>query len=119
MASFDPHLNFAYSTVATAPTPAASGTTLSVAAGEGALFPAVSFNAVVWPAGTNPLSTNAEVIRVTSKGTGDNWTITRTQESSTARAIAVGDQIAGAITAKTVTDLEAEAFNPVANEVFG
>ena len=35
----DAHKNFAYSTIATAPTPATSGTTLVVQAGEGALFP--------------------------------------------------------------------------------
>lgn len=113
--SFDSHVNFAVSLIATAPTPAASGTTFSVTAGEGALFPAVSFNAVVWPAGANPTAANAEVVRVTSKGTGDNWTVTRTQESSSARSIAVGDQICAAITAKMLTDIEtAQAADAVA-----
>lgn len=106
--SYDLLKNFAYSTIAVAPVPAASGTAFSVAAGEGALFPAVSFNAVVWPAGANPLSTNAEIVRVTNKGTGDNWTATRVTESSSARSIAVGDQIMAAITAKTFTDIQAD-----------
>jgi hypothetical protein len=61
---------------------------------------------VVWPAGANPSVTNAEIVRVTSKGTGDNWTVTRTQESTSARSIARGDQIALAITAKVITDIE-------------
>jgi hypothetical protein len=102
----DAHKNFAISLIAVAPIPAASGTTFSVTAGEGAIFPAAPFNVVVWPAGTNPSTTNAEVLRVTSKGTGDNWTATRTQESSSARAIALGDHVANAITVKVLTDIE-------------
>lgn len=105
--SFDAHLNFAVSLIAVAPIPAASGTTFNVTAGEGALFPAAPFNVVVWPAGANPTASNAEVLRVTSKGTGDNWTATRVQESSVARSIALGDQISAAITAKLLTDIEA------------
>lgn len=101
----DAHTNFAYSTVATAPTPASSGTSLVVAAGEGALFPAVPFNATVWPAGANPLTSNAEIVRVTNIST-DTFTITRTQESTSARSIVVGDQIAATVTAKTLTDVE-------------
>jgi hypothetical protein len=106
--AFDAKTNFAYALIATAPTPAASGTTFSVTAGLGAIFPAAPFNCPVWPAGANPLTTNAEVVRVTSKGTGDNWTVTRTQESSSARSIAVGDQIMLAVTAKTLTDIESQ-----------
>lgn len=103
----DSHKNFAYSTVATAPSPATTGTSLVVAAGGGAKFPAVSFNAVVWPAGANPLTTNAEIVRVTAIAT-DTFTITRTQESTSARSIVVGDQIAAAVTAKTLTDIETQ-----------
>jgi hypothetical protein len=106
--SFQAHTNFGYALIATAPTPAASGTTFSVTAGLGAIFPAAPFNAVVWPAGANPLTTNAEIVLVSSKGTGDNWTVTRTQESSSARSIAVGDQIMCAVTAKTLTDIESQ-----------
>lgn len=115
--AFDAHKNFAISTVATAPSPASSGTSLVVAAGEGALFPAVPFNAVVWAAGANPISTNAEVVRVTGIAT-DTFTITRTQESTSARTIVAGDQIAAAVTAKTLTDVE-EYIAQTANEVIG
>lgn len=104
--AFDAHSNFGYSLVATAPSPANSGTTLSVTTGQGALFPAAPFNCTVWPANALPLSTNAEIIRVTSKGAGDNWTIQRTQESTGARSIVVGDQIANTVTVKIITDLE-------------
>lgn len=102
----DAHKNFAASLVATAPSPATSGTSLVVTAAEGGLFPAVPFNATVWPAGTQPTAANAEVVRVTNIAT-DTLTITRTQESSSARTVVVGDQIAATITAKTLTDAEA------------
>lgn len=107
--SFDPHKNFAYSTVATAPSPATSGTTLVLAAGDGTLFPNPGtdgdFNVTVWPAGTIPTEANAEICRVTARST-DTLTITRAQEGSSARAISVGDQIALTITAKVITDIE-------------
>jgi microcystin-dependent protein len=103
--SFDAKSNFAYSTVATAPVPAASGTSLIVAAGEGTKFPATPFNAVIWPTGVQPTTANAEVVRVTNIAT-DTFTITRAQESSAARTIVVGDQIALNVTAKTLTDIQ-------------
>ena len=78
--------------------------------GDGAKFPAVSFNATVWPAGQNPTTANAEIIRVSAIAT-DTFTIAREQEGSSARTIVVGDQIAATITAKTLTD--AEGSSPV------
>lgn len=101
----DSHANFSYSTVATAPSPASSGTSLVVAAGDGAKFPAVPFNATIWPTGAIPLTTNAEVVRVTTVST-DTLTIVRAQEGSSARTVVVGDQIAATITTKTLTDAE-------------
>lgn len=102
----DSHKNFAYSLVATAPSPASSGTSLVVTAAGGALFPAVPFNATVWPAGVQPTAANAEIVRVTAR-TSDTLTITRAQEGSSARTIVVGDQIAATITTKVITDAEA------------
>lgn len=101
----DTHVNFAYSTVATAPSPATTGTSLVVAAATGALFPAVPFNATIWPTGLQPLSTNAEIVRVIARTT-DTLTIMRAQESSTVRTVIVGDQIAATVTARTMTDVE-------------
>lgn len=101
----DLHANFAVSTVATAPSPATSGTSLVVAAAEGSRFPTVPFNATVWPAGVQPTPANAEIVRVTVVST-DTFTITRTQESTSARTVVVGDQIAATITKKTLTDAE-------------
>jgi len=102
----DAHKNFAISLVATAPSPATTGTSLVVTGGEGTKFPAVPFNAVIWPTATLPTSANAEIVRVTNIST-DTLTITREQESTTARTVIVGDQIAASITAKTLEDVEA------------
>jgi hypothetical protein len=101
----DAHKNFAYSTVATAPSPATSGTSLVVSSGDGTKFPAVPFNVTVWPAGTQPTTANAEIVRVTNVST-DTFTITRAQESSSARTVIVGDQIAATITLKIFKDIE-------------
>jgi len=101
----DTHKNFAYSTVATAPSPATSGTSLVVAAGQGALFPAVPFNAVIWPVSVNPTAANAEIVRVTLVST-DTLTIVRQKEGTSARTVVVGDQITAAITAKILDDVD-------------
>jgi len=103
--AFDDHKNFAYSTVATAPSPADSGTSLDVQSGDGSKFPTPPFNATVWPANQQPTTSNAEIVRVTAIST-DTFTITRAQEGSSARSIQVGDQIAATITAKSLTDIE-------------
>lgn len=94
--SFFPVKDFAKSTVATAPSPADTGTSLVVATGEGALFPTPStqgaFRAYVWPTGTKPDSTNCEEVEITAIST-DTFTIVR-QKSGIARSILVGDNIA-------------------------
>lgn len=107
--AFDQHKNLAYSLVATAPSPATSGTSLVVTAADGTKFPAVPFNATVWATGSNPTTANAEIVRVTAIST-DTFTIVRAQESTSARTIVVGDQIAATITNKTLTDIEANVF---------
>lgn len=109
----DQHKNFAYSTVATAPSPASSGTSLVVASGDGTKFPAVPFNATVWPANSQPTTANAEIVRVTARST-DTLTITRAQESTSARSIGTGDQIAATVTAKTLTDIETMSLDAIA-----
>jgi hypothetical protein len=64
----------------------------------------------VWPNGEIPLVSNSEIVRVTGIS-GDTLTITREQEGSIAKSIAVGYQIMAAITAKVLTDIE-EAIPP-------
>jgi prepilin-type N-terminal cleavage/methylation domain-containing protein len=83
------------STVATAPSPASSGTSLTVASGQGARFGTPPFYATIWPAGLQPLPSNSEVVLV-SAVSGDTFTITRTQQGSSARSVIVGDQISAA-----------------------
>ncbi len=115
----DAHPNFVYSTVATAPSPATSGTSLVVASGDGALFAGQPFNAVIWPTGVQPLSTNAEIVRVTGRST-DTLTITRAQESTAARTVVVGDQIAVVASQKVFTDIEtavAACYTPGGTDV--
>lgn len=90
------HKNFAYSTIATAPVPAASGTSLTVQAGEAANFPASGW-VVVWPAGAQPLVSNAEVCFFVPTG-GDTLGLIRAQQGTVARTIIVGDQISAPLT---------------------
>ena len=85
----------ALSTVATAPSPASSGTSLTVASGQGSRFPTPPFVATIWPTASQPASSNAEIVLVTAVS-GDTFTITRAQQGSTARSILVGDQVSAA-----------------------
>lgn len=103
--AFQEHQNLAYSTVATAPVPAASGTFLIVASGDGTIFPTPPFSATVWPANTDPFITNAEIVLVTDR-IGDTFEIVRAQENSTAKNILVGYQIANTITNLTFTTIQ-------------
>lgn len=109
MAAFDAHTNLSYSTVATAPSPATSGTSLVVAVGTGVLFPVAPFNLAIWPVGVQPLTTNCEIVRVTNVST-DTFTIVRntTTENNNNfnRTILVGDQLSNAITWKMFSDIE-------------
>lgn len=114
----DAHKNFAYGTVATAPSPALSGTSLVLQTGQGALMPTPPFNAIVWPVGVQPVASNAEIVRVTAV-VSNTCTITRTQEGTAARAITVGDQFAAGITAKLLTDIEAALQQSVAIPITG
>ena len=96
--------NFAYSTVATAPSPATSGTSLVVTSSQGSYFPATPFDATIWPAGSNPTNANAEIVRVTSVST-DTFTITRAQYGTTAQSITAGYQIAQTVDANLLNQL--------------
>lgn len=97
--------NFSYGTVLTAPSPATSGTSLVLNSGQGSNFAATPFNAWAWPPNVQPLLSNAEIVRVTNISS-DTLTITRAQEGTTARSIAVGWQIAAGLTKKYLDDVE-------------
>ena len=96
--------NFAFGTVLTAPSPASSGTSLVLNSGQGANF-AVG-NAVCWPPGVQPSSSNAEIFRITAVST-DTLTITRAQEGTTAQSIAVGWQVQQGVTAALLAEYAA------------
>lgn len=107
----DQHRNFAYSTIATPPSPASSGTSLIVQPGQGALFPTPPFNATIWPTGVLALASNAEIVRVTAVA-ADTFTILRAQEGSSARGVLAGDQIGGLLTVKSLGDVEGPLISP-------
>lgn len=83
----DARKNFAFGTLASGINSAA--TSLDVGSGEGARFPAVSFNAVIWQSTdySHPAAAyhagDAEIVRVTGIST-DTLTITRAQEGTSA-----------------------------------
>lgn len=65
--AFDEHANFGATTVATAPSPADSGTTLKVAPGTGVVLPSVDpFNVTVAATGVQIDRTNAEVVTMSA-----------------------------------------------------
>ncbi len=89
------HKDFATSLVVTAPSPATTGTSLTVTAGEGSLFPAVPFYATVSPNNAYPVlgaTPNAEKVLVTAIAT-DTLTIVRAQGGTTAKTVATGWRI--------------------------
>ena len=106
--TFDAHADLAVSTVATAPSPATSGTSLVVQAGQGTWFPATPFYATAWPSGANPTLANAEIVRVTNIST-NTFTIVRAQGPTSAQSIAVGWVISNTVTAEDLRKVEAAA----------
>jgi hypothetical protein len=88
--------DYATSLVATAPSPATSGTSLVVTAGEGVRFPAVPFYTTAHPADQVPTLDNAEKVQVTGVST-DTFTIVRAQGDTTAKSIAIGWRISNSI----------------------
>lgn len=122
--AIDTHSNFTYGTVATAPSPATTGTSMVLGTSDFASFPDpagtgnTAYNLSVWPAGSIPTTGNAEIMRMTVKGTNGTVNMARAQESSSARTVVVGDQVAMAITKKTLTDVESgDGWSP-ANETW-
>ena len=113
--AFDQHKNLASSAVAVAPSPATTGTSLTVTSGQGVLFPTPPFNALISPTGVGATIANAEIVRVTNI-VGDVFTITRIQEGTNARTVIVGDIITNVISAKTLTDVEAPRLIPIAHD---
>lgn len=119
MPIFDPHTNFGISKIAIAPSPATSGTTITLTTGDVValgLPTTGSFDAGIWPAGAQPLATNCEIGRCTFVS-GDQYNIVRNQEGSINRAIIVGDQFELGDFKKLFTDIET-AVNDVSMALF-
>lgn len=91
------HKDFATGIVVTAPSPATSGTSLTLDSGQGARFDgSESFYATAHPEGTLPTLDTAEVVLVTAITT-DTFTITRAQGDTTAKSIAIGWRVTASI----------------------
>lgn len=112
-AVFDPHPNFAYSTVLVPPSPATTGQSLVIQNGDGLVFAAPQgrgYPVTIWPAASatdpRPTRLNAELAQLVGGPPGDVFTLVRAQQGSTARAIIVGDQIAATVSQKAETDIE-------------
>jgi len=100
--------NFATARITVAPTPAASGATLTIAPIGGAIMPAVPFMARIKPSSNKPTRDNSEFVMVTAM-TGNNVTaMTRAQEGSNARSIQVGDLFEQVVSAALLKQYEDE-----------
>lgn len=108
--SFDGKANFAIAPVIVAPSPAVSGLTVTVQAGQGSLFTGTPpYNLTVWeplPPLGQPTAALSEIVRV-EKVEGDKIVFSeRAQEGTTAKPIGPGWVIADTITVKALTDIE-------------
>ena len=79
-----------------------SATSLTVASGHGARFPSLSSGEYFY-ATLIDSSNNLEIVKVTARSS-DVLTVTRAQESTTARAFAIGDRIELRVTAQGLVD---------------
>ena len=110
--AWDALTNMGYSLVATAPSPATSGTTLTVTTGEGGRFTAPT-QCTIGPVGVVLTPANSEIVRVTNVA-GDVLTITRTSEAlvgGSARTVVVGDAIFNDVSKKALTDIQTAIDN--------
>jgi ribosomal protein L18 len=96
--------NNGHSTLAASIT--SSGTSITVASGHGARFPSLSSGEYFY-ATLIDSSNNLEIVKCTARSS-DVLTVTRAQESTTARAYAIGDRIELRVTAAGLND----ATNP-------
>jgi len=97
--------NFAIGLVQTAPSPALSGTSLILYAGQGDRMPATPFYVTVAPQGVLTSLDTAEVLEVTSR-TGDTLTIVRAQKGTTAKEIGVDWLLANGIYTEDLDEYE-------------
>ena len=89
-----------------------SATSITVASGHGARFPSLTGSEYFY-ATLIDSSNNLEIVKVTARSS-DVLTVTRAQESTTARAYAIGDRIELRVTAQGLVDLGTLATDEVA-----
>lgn len=106
--------NLALGYVATAPSPATTGTSLTLDSGEGARFPQPStdgnFYVTAMPPAENPHIGNSEILQVTARST-DTLTIVRGQGDTTAKTIEEGWVILQSIYKENILDEDDMASN--------
>jgi hypothetical protein len=106
--------NLALGYVATAPSPATTGTSLVLGSGEGARFPQPStdgnFYVTAMPPGENPNVSNSEILQVTARST-NTLTIVREQGDTTAKKIEAGWIILQSIYKENILDEDTMASN--------
>lgn len=109
--------DFATSTVLTAPSPADSGTSLVVASGHGARFPAAPFYIVAHPPSEMPTLDNAEKILVTAKST-DTFTLDRAEGDPTAKEIEAGWRVSNTLFLDDIPDTFDDLSDGTTNKAF-
>lgn len=83
-------------------------TELEVYTGDGALFPAAPFYLTISPKNKWSRKINSEIVLVTAKS-GDTFTITRAQKSTTAKEFSYGDMVANGIYKEDLDDTKSAA----------
>ena len=102
--------DYATSTIAVAPSPADSGTSLQVESGHGGRFPATPFYVTVHPPSEFPTLDNAEKLEVTAR-TDDTLTVLRAQGSTTAKSIEAGWRISNSLFLADIPVVDSTAVN--------
>lgn len=105
--------NNGHSTLASSLT--SSATSITVASGHGARFPSLTGSEYFY-ATLIDSSNNLEIVKVTARSS-DVLTVTRAQESTTARAYAIGDRVELRVTAQGLVDVGTPAADSIVNSM--
>jgi len=92
-----------------------SATTITLASGHGARFPSLTGSEYFY-ATLIDSSNNLEIVKVTARSS-DVLTVTRAQESTTARAYAVGDRVELRVTAQGLVDVGTPTADSIINSM--
>jgi len=92
-----------------------SATSITVASGHGARFPSLTGSEYFY-ATLIDSSNNLEIVKVTARSS-DVLTVTRAQESTTARAYAIGDRVELRVTAQGLVDVGTPGADSIINSM--